>query len=704
MTTNRALSIQSKLILAFAAIAITAITLIAWIGYTSARDGLRDTVNSQLRGLQRVKMTLVRTMLISTRNEVLMLAASPAVVRAAVELKPAYLELDKAPVTPEMQAAVRQFYKDEFEPELAKRSAIQVPPDSLLPITPAGLYLHYHYLVNGERPYGQRRVLASPSDHSEYAAVLARIQPMLGPAIERLGLENLVLVDPETPRVFYSYEQSSVVGTNLENGPYASSGLASLVKSLSDTQNVGEYKVSDFEMYRPALGAPKAFIGAPVFDGPKLVAIMVLRFPIEPIAVALSNNRDWEGDGLGKSGEVYLLGPDQTMRSNSRFLIEDPKGFFEQLRRSRLTSHTVDIIEQLNTTILTLPVMHEAARAALNGQTGLMELNDYRGVPVFDAYGPVDLDSLRWGVIAKIDKSEAMAPLRAYVHRVLAVAVGLVIACTLAALLLANMLTRPITLLVRAARAVSRGDLGVSVEVAAADEYRELGETFNNMVANLRESRAQLDHQVSENERMLLSLLPASAAMQIREGHAETRQSFADVTVAYVNLVGFDTLSQELGDDQSMGLLSDIVATCDEAAEHHGVEKVRTIGSSYLAASGLSVERPDHTARMVEFAREVMRIVKRFNLERGTSLGAEIGINAGPVVGGLVGRRKFIYDLWGDTVRLARGIADGRTAIVVTQSVYKRVCEMFTFVPVTGTDARGLGAVDLYALQDDATA
>ena len=80
-----------------------------------------------------------------------------------------------------------------------------------------------------------------------------------------------------------------------------------------------------------------------------------------------------------------------------------------------------------------------------------------------------------------------------------------------------------------------------------------------------------------------------------------------------------------------MALLSDVVAACDEAAEHHGVEKVRTIGSSYLAVSGLSVERPDHTARMVDFAREVVRIVKRFNAERGVRLVAEIGINTGPV-------------------------------------------------------------------------
>jgi class 3 adenylate cyclase len=153
-----------------------------------------------------------------------------------------------------------------------------------------------------------------------------------------------------------------------------------------------------------------------------------------------------------------------------------------------------------------------------------------------------------------------------------------------------------------------------------------------------------------------------------------------------------------------MALLSDIVAACDEAAEQQGVEKVRTIGSSYLAVSGLSVERPDHTARMVQFALEVVRIVKRFNAERGVRLAAEIGINAGPVIGGLVGRRKFIYDLWGDTVKLARGIeSDGKMSILVTRPVYDRVRDLVDFGSATSVDVRGMGPVELFSLLDEAT-
>jgi class 3 adenylate cyclase len=392
------------------------------------------------------------------------------------------------------------------------------------------------------------------------------------------------------------------------------------------------------------------------------------------------------------------------MRTDSRFLIENRDAFIERLRRSSLTERTVDDVERLGTTVLTVPVTHAAARAALNGESGVMRLNDYRGVPVFMAYGPLDLDSLRWGVISKIDVAEALQPLRDYTRRVLAATVLLALLASLAGLWLARHFTRPVEDLVRGARRVSSGELDTEVPLARTSEYRELGQAFNDMVRNLRSNRVELDRQVQETERLLMSLLPASGAEQVREGRQDERRAFADVTVAYVSLYG---LAGPNGDDDaaSMDLMSELVAAFDEAAEHMDVEKVRTIGSSYLAASGLSVQRPDHTARMVEFAREVVRIVGRFNAERGLSVVAEVGINAGPVTGGLVGRRRFIYDLWGDTVKLVRGIgSDGRTSIQVTRAVHDRVRDTVSFGPPQRHEVQGIGAIDLYPVIEDRTA
>jgi class 3 adenylate cyclase len=691
------------LIVAFVSLTFVAVAVVSWIGYVSARTSLREASERQLLGLQRSKSAMVKATLDSARNEVLSLAASSVVVSASSELRATYRQLDRETITPGMKEEIERFYKDEFEPALMAKSSLAAPEESLLPSSTAGLYVDYYYMAKAPKPYGQRRMNQSDTDQSPYGKAVAKYLPELNDAVERLGLENITLVDPETLEVFFTIEQSTVVGTNIATGPYSGTNMANLGRVLARSQIKGDYKVADFEMYLPALGSPRAFLGTPVFDGPRVIAVMILRIPNEQIARILSGNRSWEAEGLGKSGEVYLLGPDQTMRTDSRALIEDKDAFIKALRRSTLTSGNVDKIDKLGTTILTLPVKHEAAAAALRGESGLKRLNDYRGVPSLMAYGPVDLDSVRWGVIAKIDEAEAMAPLREYAVRVLVWGVGLSILATMLALAAAHTLTKPITVLVKAAKKVSQGALDVEVDVVARDEYREFGEVFNEMVSNLRTSRHQLQQQVMENERLLMSLLPASGAAQVREGNAEARQSFADVTVAFVNFSGFESLPEELGETDSMALLSDLVAACDEAAEQYGVEKVRTVGSSYLAVSGLSVERPDHTALMVQFANEVVRIVKRFNAERGVNLVAEIGINAGPVIGGLVGGRKFIYDLWGDTVKLARGIeSDGRMSILVTRPVYDRVRDLVNFGAPVSSDVRGMGRVELFSLLDEA--
>ena len=233
-----------------------------------------------------------------------------------------------------------------------------------------------------------KRLNQSAVDHSAYAKAVAKYLPELEAEVGRLGLENITLVDPETMEVFFTIEQSTVLGTNLVTGPYSGTNMANLGRVLAKSQNEGDYKVADFEMYRPALGSPKAFIGTPVFDGPRVIAVMILRIPNEQIARLLSGDQSWEEEGLGKSGEVYLLGPDQTMRTDSRFLIEDRAAFIRSMRRSALTSGNVDKIEKLGTTILTVPVKHEAAEAALRGETGLIRLNDYRGVPFFNGLWP----------------------------------------------------------------------------------------------------------------------------------------------------------------------------------------------------------------------------------------------------------------------------------------------------------------------------
>ncbi|MGH9891119.1 MAG: adenylate/guanylate cyclase domain-containing protein, partial [bacterium] len=208
--------------------------------------------------------------------------------------------------------------------------------------------------------------------------------------------------------------------------------------------------------------------------------------------------------------------------------------------------------------------------------------------------------------------------------------------------------------------------------------------------------------EVRENEELLLNLLPGSAAARMREGEMRISETHDDVTVLFAEVAGFSELSGSLPPDRALELLNDLIVAFDEAAERHGVEKVKAIGTSYLAVCGLSVQRVDHAQRMVEFGLDLLRIVRRFNPERGTDLGVQVGINSGAVVGGVVGRTRFIYDLWGETVTVARAIKEEDESVLgihVTEGVRDRLQDVHEFVPASEIEVPGKGKVDVWSVK-----
>src|SRR4029453_10450885 len=232
-----------KLIAAFVLLTIAGMAVLTGVGYLSARQSLTSSAERQLIGLQRSKAGIVKAMLASMRNEVLAFSASRAIVDVALTMRAAHRDLQTAVVTAQMTEAVKRFHLEEYDPAVARNLAVTPAPEWSLPTNHAEWYLHYHYLVQAPKPYGERRILASPTDTSRYSAALAPVQATLGPLMNRLGFENILLVAPDTLEVFYSYEQSAILGTNLASGPYASTNLAALARALSTSKDVDDYRV-----------------------------------------------------------------------------------------------------------------------------------------------------------------------------------------------------------------------------------------------------------------------------------------------------------------------------------------------------------------------------------------------------------------------------------------------------------------------------
>ena len=683
------IGVQSRFILLMLLVSLGSILAIGWIGYQSARSAITNAVQNHLQSVRHSKTSGLMAMLEALRDQAISLSDGKLAAEAMVNFKQSYRGLAGETLSDAQEQELRSYYATQVLPQLQKNLGGTAQPEQYLPADPAQRYLQYHYMV-----------ATATGDDSVYGVAHAALQERFDRVGKMFGFEDILLIDDETLEIVYTLRKRPDFATSLRDGPYASTNLAKAADALSRAGDRDAFKVVDTELYRPNLGLPVGFVLSPIFNGPDMVGILALEFPVDRIAHLLTGNFQWEREGMGKTGECYVVGPDFTMRSRSRFMVEDRQAFLRGLRTSMVTTSVVDQIERQGTVLNQLPVKTYSTEQALIGREGLALINDYRGVPVLSSYGPLDLNSLRWAVIAEMDVAEAYKPIYDYARNAVLATTALALATTLLALASSWLLVRPLKQLSVAAQRISAGDSAVSVDLRTRDEFGELARVFNDMSANLQRQRAELEEKARENQELLLNILPASAIEQRRGGDEKATRQFADVTVLVADFGGIDALGGRGNDSRAISLLGDLVATCDEAAEKCGMEKVRAVGATYLAVCGLSVSRPDHAARAMLFAQELAQIITAFDREHGATLTLSVGINSGPVVGGVVGRHKFLYDLWGDTVAIASRLAtQGDSTIHVTKQVYDRLSDLYSFDGPFDVELRGQGTVKTWLLR-----
>jgi adenylate cyclase len=154
-------------------------------------------------------------------------------------------------------------------------------------------------------------------------------------------------------------------------------------------------------------------------------------------------------------------------------------------------------------------------------------------------------------------------------------------------------------------------------------------------------------------EALLLNVLPAPIAERLKRNAATIADDVDEVSVVFADLVGFTPLAAANPASEVVRLLDDIFRAFDACAAVAGVEKIKTVGDAYLAVAGLPVARPDHAAAAARFALDLRATLANYNASEGTTLQLRIGIESGPVVAGVIGKHKFSYDLWGNTVNAA---------------------------------------------------
>jgi adenylate cyclase len=242
------------------------------------------------------------------------------------------------------------------------------------------------------------------------------------------------------------------------------------------------------------------------------------------------------------------------------------------------------------------------------------------------------------------------------------------------------------------------GDVGARIVSGAVSDLALLaamlllGETVRGRRALDAEHRLLLAER-ERSERLLLNVLPAPIAARLKQGEAVIADGFAEVTVLFADLVDFTRRSQDADPERVVQVLDELFSALDRLAERHGLEKIKTVGDAYMVVGGLPEPRPDHAEAVAEMALAVREEVPRHLDPGGRPLAVRIGIDTGPVVAGVIGRRKFSYDLWGDTVNTASRMESGGVpgCIQVTERAYRRLRGRYRFERRGPVQVKGKG-------------
>jgi class 3 adenylate cyclase len=677
-----------------------AVLVTAVLGYLRARDALEASIYNQLTTGRKSKARQVETYFRTIRNELSQLATAKMTIDAAREFRAGFDELERSDVPFEVRRKVGDWYEMDFLREMRRVLGKELNINDYLPVGPAAYYLQYHYIVANPHPKSQRKLVDDAGDGSAYSKQHAIYHPLLRGAATAFGFFDLMLADPRSGRLIYAVDKEVDFATSLRIGPHRHSNVSAAVARCAAADR-SAVCFEDFAPYAPSRGAPTAFMTTPVIDQGVVIAVLIAQLSIEEIDNVATGDRNWRHDGFGDTGEAYLVGPDRFVRSGPRAFYENPAQYFAALKGGGESDENVDAIRRYGTPVMHQRVVTEAARAALAGVEGAGEILGYRGIPTLASWGPLAIPGTKWALIAKVDTSEALAPIYKLQRDLMIVGGLALLVVIVTGAWLSRSLLGPLRELTAGVTRFAAGDYGAKVPVRTRDEIGALCTAFNGMVEELRDKSVVIENKNRENEELLLNVLPAPIANRLRGGEQGIADGFAEVTVAFADIVGFTAMSSDMPPADVVSLLNGLFTRFDDAAHELGIEKIKTVGDAYMAVCGLPVQVPDHAERMVRMAIRMVHITREHAMEHHVEMKLRVGINSGPVVAGVIGKSKYIYDLWGDTVNLASRMESGGMpdTIQVTRSVYEKLKDEFVFEARGTIEVKGKGGVEAWLLK-----
>lgn len=651
---RRLASIQTQLLLILLLVSVAVTVVTGVLGYRNGTESLSHAAQERVVEVRDSRARETERLYNTIENQLVVAAQGSGVIDAVTGFSAGFAELDAARLDLTEAKAVEAWYRDVWGPRLIQamgEGSGEVDAAAFAPSGTAAVTLQARYTI-GPGGFDEAIAVDDAGDGSAWSAVHAQIHPYFRAMVDHLGYEDVLLVNP-SGRVVYSAFKGADFGADLFEGPLRLTNLGETVREAMRKGISGTVTFSDFADYPPSLGVPAGWAVTLVSDGGKPVGALAIELPIDRIEEVMTGGSNWAESGLGATGETYLVGSDRLMRSPARGLLEDPQRFAADAARFGVPAEDVDRMVRTGSTLLLQKVETEAVEQALAGHRGTVIGAGFLGKDTIAAYAPVTIEGLRWVIVAEVGQAEAFAPVTRFTSGILVSSAIIVLVVSVASLIIARLVVRPLRRLREAAHRIAAGETGVVVDVGVSDELADLAAGFNEMSRSLQVKADLLDAQREENQRLLRSVMPDRVAEDYRQGLVDVVQDHNEVTVLYADVVGFEDVAAELTSPEALAAFNEIQTALDELAERMGLEHVRTTRSGYLAGCGVVVPRVDNARRTVDFALEAQAVLARFGVLHRKPLALRVGLDTGTVSSGLIGRSHVAYDLWGDAVSLA---------------------------------------------------
>ncbi len=582
-------SIRGRLIAGSSALALIPILLVsAGLGYYAIRESsqsLAARTDQQLSSILEGKRIEISSYFDTLSGSLEVIAATDQ-IRSALKTESATQPGLQASIGVDLKTArdrLGAYYRDQFGETYSKRNNnTKIDTDAIVQSLPAQtVAAQYLYIASNPNPLGKKNLLNQAQDGSAYSAAHAGLHTFVDRFVKSYGVYDLFLVD-NNGYVVYTYFKELDYGTNLINGPWSKTGLATAFNNSLVAKDNTKASLVDYAEYTPSYEDPASFMSVRILDNNTPIGTLIVQVPIDKVNDIMTYGKRWKEVGLGTSGESWIVGPDKRPRSISRFMVENPDNFISIQRSRGQAENLVKAMESRKSNVGLMVVKTEAVARTQRGETGLLDFTDYRGIPARAAYAPFDVLGLRWGLITKMDQAEINAPIKQITNSIVIAALAAIGLVGLIAFLFSQRLARsintPLAKVQDTINKVSAGNLEARTGLQSSDEIGQLAQAFDGM---LSDKVAELARAQKENDQLNNSVI------EIMTSVAQLAQRDLNVKVP---------VSEDV-----TGAVSDAINMMTNSTAR-ALQQVNTISGQVSESSGRVKSRADNVLKLADEA------------------------------------------------------------------------------------------------------